>query len=70
MASVLTKCPAGVRRKWEALWIVGNFRVRREATRCCGIGSVDSPCWYLDAAIGAEETLRDPSPSGVDGTRE
>lgn len=67
VASVLTKCPARVCRKWMALWIAGNFRVRREATRCYGIGSVDSPCRCPDAAIGAEETLRDPSPSGVDG---
>lgn len=67
VASMLTKCPARVRRKWVAPWIAGNFRVRREATRCCGIGSVDSPCRCPDAAIGAEETLRDPSPSGVHG---
>lgn len=68
VTSVLTKCPARVRQEWVAFWIAGNFRVRREATRCCGIGSVDSPCRCPDAAIGAEETLRDPSPSGVNGT--
>jgi hypothetical protein len=68
VASVLTDCPARVRRKWMVLWIAGDFRVRREATRCCGIGSVDSPCRRPGAAIGVEEIPRDPSPSGVNGT--